>query len=114
MARKPCPNANELCPYYGMEPPAELRGKQSNGCYSDRHHVVWRCLAKGALEQYFASLPQNIQQVCRWSHDEIHAADPPEIPPAEIMRPQVEVAYKLGQISIPETQANKLFAKEFK
>lgn len=54
--------------------PAELRGTQEHGCYSDRDHVIPQRLARrfgrSSLERAIIYDTDNIVQTCRAEHDE--------------------------------------------
>lgn len=78
MARRPCPNPEEACPYF----------TDRGSCFSDNHHLYWpRVDYRRGLEREFRELPENKQQLCRWEHDEIHATqEPPAKPSLEIIR----------------------------
>ena len=69
----PCPFANEACPHYAKEPPAQLYVEQEHGCYSDTDHIVPQSMGRkkyaSALLRNYIDTPANKVQKCRWEHD---------------------------------------------
>lgn len=69
-----CPNPSRACPYYGARPRGPLRREQSHGCFSDTDHKIPQRLVKRVAETALAreiiNDPDNLQQLCRWEHDE--------------------------------------------
>lgn len=111
MSRKPCPNANENCKYWGQAPPPELRRLgQENGCYSDHDHIVPRRLGCTALAAfYILHVPENQQQLCRAEHDIKTALGDAPLPSEEYMRDAIVLAEALGQVAITQNQRRKMF-----
>lgn len=83
MSYRECPNPNPECKYYSREPVIE--GSDS-GCYSDSHHIYPRGEFKFGMARDFARLGENVIQLCREAHDNIHIeGEVPPLPPREVM-----------------------------
>ena len=78
-----CEKENPDCKYFD-------RGV---GCFSDGHHIFGRARARavGQIAFDFAMLPENVEQLCRAEHDELHATtEYPPFPDLEIMKLAIE------------------------
>lgn len=73
MAYEACPFANEACKYWGLPPRPALKHTQSEGCYSDRDHIIPQRIGRLALvtqrERDYINSESNIRQTCRFEHD---------------------------------------------
>ena len=67
-------NPTEDCKYYPS-------------CYQDSHHVYFpRRDYKTKIEKQFRNLPENLVEMCRLEHDNLHATQtPPEKPSRDEM-----------------------------
>jgi hypothetical protein len=55
--------------------------------YSDTHHTKYPASAyRQPVERAFRNLPENLEQMCRYEHNELHAnEEPPEKPSIQFM-----------------------------
>ncbi len=85
MAYGECPEANTDCKYFVAMP--KPNGNIENGCFSDAHHIYQKELYKAGTAKRFSRLAENVIQLCRSEHDEIHATgDIPDMPSIEHMK----------------------------
>ena len=87
MGALPCPFTNEQCKYYDNANTGHFDTEAfqtDNGCFSDTHHIYWRETYENDLDALYGNLPENLTQMCRSDHDELHAnMEAPELPSRE-------------------------------
>lgn len=105
MSRKPCPNPNrEGCPY----------AERPIGCHSDKDHVVpQRYRSLGWLVGKYIYTPENIEQRCRWEHEQKTAEESPDlIPDATYMVDAVRRAFDSGYLTLSKKDQQRLVLVE--
>lgn len=104
MSFEVCPKANESCPYWAKETPESLKGKQENGCRSDRDHRSPQRLAKGlgkqSLEHLYIYSPENTQQLCRNEHDKKTREGDEPLPDRDYMLERVQAQITSGALKV--------------
>lgn len=100
MSIKPCPFSNEGCKYWDRRPPAPLRGRQREGCFSDLDHIVPRRLGTTALLKQFVDLPGNKQQLCRSIHDEKTNSGDEPMPDMDTVKETIRAAAEAGAVKL--------------
>ena len=72
-------------------------------CFTDQHHIYYpKREYSSPLEKTFRNLGENIVEICRSEHNEIHATqEPPEKPPIQymaesILRSEVHMSRKVS------------------
>ena len=101
MSRKPCPRMDKAgCPV----------AERSIGCYSDRDHIVpQRYKTLGWLVSKYIYTPENIEQKCRWEHEQKTTTESIElVPTAEYMVGAVRSAYDSGYLTLNKRDQEKL------
>lgn len=78
-----CPFESPSCKYF-----------DGVGCFTDRHHVFYpRTDYRSPVEKSFRNLPENVVDLPRCEHDELHATEEPPLKPSlEVMREAVNAS----------------------
>lgn len=92
--KQACFEQNESCPY-----------KINDSCYKDEHHkYYYRSEYQDLVERVFRNLPENIEELCRYRHEELHRNEfPPDKPSRDFM---------LGAISVSEVYLSERKKRE--
>lgn len=112
-----CPTPREECPYFERPTPRPLKGTQEHGCRSDEDHIIPLRLGATALEFMYLNLPDNLQQICRWEHEQRNAehargvVDYDELPSKQEMIRAVAKFVMENDIYVSKAKARKIFGE---
>lgn len=87
---------------------------RKGGCFSDADHVVpQRFKDLGLLVSKYIYTPENIEQKCRWEHEEKTNLESFElIPDEEFMLDAVQRAFDAGRLTLRQREYDRLFNRQ--